>query len=238
MSVESQIYNKSIDFYSRMMESVDDIVVALLKALQKKADKESEKVIQDFLKYVENGGKLKSIEINNDALEVLTNRMKEQDLSFLCTSDSQDDSMKIVHFKDKDAEKVADILNSLSIEGVKLQNTNRLDLQELVKKQGGKMAQAVFTVDEYRKNHKAIHHILNKDLNIPYAVHHSFDQKFVILSVPSQYIDELKKSVIFKDKIKSLDVKLTMNDVKKNVEEFKKQAEKTNEKQKKNENSR
>lgn len=219
--VDTAIYNKGVDFYSRIAQSVDDVLVALLKALQNKADKEAEKVIQDLLLYVENGGKLNSIEINNDALQVLTNRMKDKELSFFSTSDSEDDTMTIVHFKDKDAGTVSGILKDLSIEGVKLQNTNRVDLQEFIRNKQDAMAQAVYTLDEYKNYHKDIHRILNRDLNIPYSSHRSVDQKYVVVTVDAKYTDELSNYPAFKNRINRLDKKLTLNEVKQNLEKMK-----------------
>lgn len=219
--VDTAIYNKGVDFYSRIAQSVDDVLVALLKALQNKADKEAEKVIQDLLLYVENGGKLNSIEINNDALQVLTDRMKDKELSFFSTSDSEDDTMTIVHFKDKDAETVSGILKDLSIEGVKLQNTNRVDLQEFIRNKQDAMAQAVYTLDEYKNYHKDIHRILNRDLNIPYSSHRSVDQKYVVVTVDAKYTDELSNYPAFKNRINRLDKKLTLNEVKQNLEKMK-----------------
>lgn len=219
--VDTAIYNKGVDFYSRIAQSVDDVLVALLKALQNKADKEAEKVIQDLLLYVENGGKLNSIEINNDALQVLTDRMKDKELSFFSTSDSEDDTMTIVHFKDKDAGTVSGILKDLSIEGVKLQNTNRVDLQEFIRNKQDAMAQAVYTLDEYKNYHKDIHRILNRDLNIPYSSHRSVDQKYVVVTVDAKYTDELSNYPAFKNRINRLDKKLTLNEVKQNLEKMK-----------------
>lgn len=219
--VDTAIYNKGVDFYSRIAQSVDDVLVALLKALQNKADKEAEKVIQDLLLYVENGGKLNSIEINNDALQVLTDRMKDKELSFFSTSDSEDDTMTIVHFKDKDAGTVSGILKDLSIEGVKLQNTNRVDLQEFIRNKQDAMAQAVYTLDEYKNYHKDIHRILNRDLNIPYSSHRSVDQKYVVVTVDAKYTDELSNYPAFKNRINRLDKKLTLNEVKQKLEKMK-----------------
>ena len=146
------MYNKTMDFYSTIVDCVDDVMVALLKALQKRTDKNSEKVIQDFLKYVENGGKLKSIEISKDALNVLANELKDKDISFLSTTDAEDDKLAIIHFKDRDVEKVQDILTDLTNQGVKLQYTNRVDLSNFAKERGSHIAQAAFTREErYRQ---------------------------------------------------------------------------------------
>lgn len=221
---EMSIYNRTMDFYSSIVDCVDDVVVALLKALMKKSDKESEKTIQDFLRYVENGGKLKSIEISKDALGVLANELKGRDISFLSTTDVADDKLTIVHFKDRDVEKVQNILAELTNQGVKLQYTNRVDLQDFAKERGGHIAQAVFTKDEFKKYRKEINHLLNRELNIPYTLHTSTDQSVVLVSVPSEYADAVKQSPPFDGRIRRLDEKLSLNDVKAEIEKHK-QAE-------------
>lgn len=234
--VEMTMYNKTMDFYSTIVDCVDDVVVALLKALQKRSDKNSEKVIQDFLKYVENGGKLKSIEISKDALNVLANELKDKDISFLSTTDAEDDKLTIVHFKDRDIEKVQDILTDLTNQGVKLQYTNRVELSNFAKERGSHIAQAAFTREEFKKYRKEINHTLNRELNIPYTIHMSSDQKIVLVSVPSEYADAVKETPAFNGKVRRLDEKLTLNDIKAEVEKHKAMmnAEKAEEKAKSN----
>lgn len=234
--VEMTMYNKTMDFYSTIVDCVDDVVVALLKALQKRSDKNSEKVIQDFLRYVENGGKLKSIEISKDALNVLSNELKDKDISFLSTTDAEDDKLAIIHFKDRDVEKVQDILTDLTNQGVKLQYTNRVDLSNFTKERGSHIAQAAFTREDFNKYRKEINHTLNRELNIPYTIHMSSDQKIVLVSVPSEYADVVNETPAFNGKVRRLDEKLTLNDIKAEVEKHKDMmnAERAEEKAKSN----
>lgn len=234
--VEMTMYNKTMDFYSTIIDCVDDVVVALLKALQKRSDKNSEKVIQDFLKFVENGGKLKSIEISKDALNVLANELKDKDISFLSTTEASDDKLTIVHFKDRDVEKVQDILTDLTSQGVKLQYTNRVDLSNFAKERGSHIAQAAFTREDFNKYRKEINHTLNRELNIPYTIHMSSDQKIVLVSVPSEYADAVNETPAFNGKVRRLDEKLTLNDIKAEVEKHKAtmKVEKAEEKAKSN----
>lgn len=224
--VEAALYNKTIDFYSGIIDSVDDVVVAILKALQKKADKNAEKVIEDFLKYVENGGRLKSVEINKDALDVLSSHLKDKDISYLSTTNAEDDSLMVVHFKDNDAEKVQEILDDLTDQGVKLQYTNRVDIKDFTTSRGGQIAQAVFTASEFKASRKEISHILNRELNIPYTTHQSVDGNTIVISVPSDFSDELNKTKAFEGRVRRLDEKLSLAEIKKEIEKHKQEEPK------------
>lgn len=213
--------NRVMDMTTHMMDVADDVVVAIIKALSNKATKEEQGVIKAFTKYMKEGGKLRTVSLNKDALTAIKEYADKDDLMYLAIKTDGTDKT-VVLFREEDEERVRDILKEMEKDGVQFDKNPQLEFEDYAYKYANEnstdfqaSSQYAFTKSEYDM-HKANLKELMAEANVEYAIREGDDT--ITMYYPKAQ-DDIVKAMDFIDSarvtnvIDKKSVKTVKNDV-------------------------
>lgn len=184
---DEQIIQSGQTVANKTLETMSDIIQALIAALSDKSPAKDKEVLELFSEYVEKGGELATVVCARESYDLFDEIAKDEGLTYYAALDQTSGAVNII-VKDKDAAKLVEISKKMAERGQEIMKNPQLPVAAYTRNFGDKKIMYI-NIDSYEQVEKAKAKVA--ELGAHFAVAKKNDGSYMVLT-ESEDVQKLK----------------------------------------------